>query len=67
MHHKFQMIQNNFDRKISRAQHNEHGFCKTAVPAGTGYNNIISEVCPLYLCMPKVQWEDHCLKKCPCG
>ena len=24
---------------------------------------MISEVCLLYICMPKVQWEDHCSKK----
>ena len=28
---------------------------------------MISEVCLLYICMPKVQWEDHCSKKCPPG
>ena len=21
---------------------------------------MLSEVCLLYICMPKVQWEDHC-------
>ena len=29
----------------------------------TGYNNMLPEVCLLYTCMPKVQWEDHCSKK----
>ena len=24
---------------------------------------MISEVCLLYICMPKVQWEDHCSNK----
>ena len=24
---------------------------------------MISEVCLLYICKPKVQWEDHCSKK----
>ena len=24
---------------------------------------MISEACLLYICMPKVQWEDHCSKK----
>ena len=24
---------------------------------------MLPEVCMLYICMPIVQWEDHCLKK----
>ena len=24
---------------------------------------MLPEVCLLYICMPKVQWEDHCSKK----
>ena len=42
-----------------------HTLFRKQLCTGTGHDNIISDVCPLYLCMSKDDWQVYCTKKMP--